>query len=207
MALVLGDNIFYGQGLGTQLRDFADVDGGAVFAYWVADPRRTGWSSSTRRGRRSPGGEARPAESSYAVPGLYFYDNEVIEIARSLSPRPEANTRSPMSTGTTSSRVGSTSACYPETAWLDTGTFDSLNDASNFVRTLEARQGLKVGSPRKQPGVRASSDEEFRQRRRSPSPATQVPADPAGRQPVATSAERPAPQGIRPGCPPYAYDT
>jgi glucose-1-phosphate thymidylyltransferase len=149
VALVLGDNIFYGQGLGTQLQQFQNVDGGAVFAYWVAEPSAYGVVEFDASGR-AISLEEKPTHprSHYAVPGLYFYDNSVIEIARNLKPSPRGEyeitdvNRHYLEAGKL--RVG----VLPRgTAWLDTGTFDSLNDASNFVRTLEARQGLKVGAP------------------------------------------------------------
>jgi glucose-1-phosphate thymidylyltransferase len=149
VALVLGDNIFYGSGLGSQLQAFTDVDGGAVFAYWVAQPGAYGVVEFDREGR-AISLEEKPAEpkSNYAVPGLYFYDNDVVEIARNLQPSPRGEyeitdvNRHYLTAGRL--RVG----VLPRgTAWLDTGTFDSLNDANNFVRTLEARQGLKVGAP------------------------------------------------------------
>jgi glucose-1-phosphate thymidylyltransferase len=149
VALVLGDNIFYGPGLGTQLQQFSDVDGGAVFAYWVAEPGAYGVVEFSSDGR-AISLEEKPAQpkSNYAVPGLYFYDNDVLEVAAGLQPSARGEyeitdvNRHYLDAGRLMVGV------LPRgTAWLDTGTFDSLNDASNFVRTLEARQGLKVGSP------------------------------------------------------------
>lgn len=149
VALVLGDNIFYGQGLGTQLQRFRDLDGGAVFAYWVANPRDYGVVEFDDD-FRAISIEEKPAfpRSQYAVPGLYFYDNEVVAIARGLRPSGRGEleitdvNRSYLEQGRL--RV---SVLPRGTAWLDTGTFDSLADAGTFVRTIETRQGLRVGSP------------------------------------------------------------
>ncbi len=149
VALVLGDNIFYGPGLGSQLKKFSGVDGGAVFAYWVAEPSAYGVVEFDAEGR-AISLEEKPAvpKSNYAVPGLYFYDNDVVTIARELEPSPRGEyeitdvNKQYLAAGRL--QVG----VLPRgTAWLDTGTFDSLNDANNFVRTLESRQGLKVGAP------------------------------------------------------------
>jgi len=149
VALVLGDNIFYGPGLGRQLRSFSDVDGAAVFAYWVSDPSAYGVVEFDDD-FKAISIEEKPArpKSNYAVPGLYFYDNDVIDIAAHLAPSARGEyeitdvNRVYLERGTL--QVG----VLPRgTAWLDTGTFDSLNDASEFVRTIQARQGLQVGCP------------------------------------------------------------
>jgi glucose-1-phosphate thymidylyltransferase len=148
-ALVLGDNIFYGPGLGHQLDRFADIKGGAVFAYWVSNPSAYGVVEFDD-GFRAVSLEEKPAapRSNYAVPGLYFYDNDVVDIARSLTPSARGEyeitdlNRVYLEAGSLQVEV------LPRgTAWLDTGTFDSLLDAGNYVHTLEARQGLKIGCP------------------------------------------------------------
>jgi glucose-1-phosphate thymidylyltransferase len=167
VALVLGDNIFYGPGLGTQLQRFNNVDGGAVFAYWVAEPSAYGVVEFNSDGN-AVSLEEKPArpKSNYAVPGLYFYDNDVIEIARNLRPSARGEYEITDVNRDYLRRGKLNVGVLPRgTAWLDTGTFDSLNDASNFVRTLETRQGLKVGAPEEAAWRQGMlSDEEFRDR-------------------------------------------
>jgi glucose-1-phosphate thymidylyltransferase len=147
VALILGDNIFYGSGMQKLLQSNANPDGGVVFAYHVTDPERYGVVEfDANKNVISIEEKPKAPKSNYAVPGLYFYDNEVVAISKALKPSPRGELEitdvnneylkrgklkvAPMSRGT---------------AWLDTGTFDSLMQASNFVQTIEQRQGLKIG--------------------------------------------------------------
>jgi glucose-1-phosphate thymidylyltransferase len=146
VALILGDNIFYGTGLGEKLRSASDIEGGCVFAYEVSDPERYGVVQFD--GDQVISIEEKPAQpkSNFAVPGLYFYDNSVVEIARSLKP----SSRGEYEITDVNKRYleqGRLKVLIMDrgTAWLDTGTFDSLNDATEFVRVIEKRQGTKIG--------------------------------------------------------------
>jgi glucose-1-phosphate thymidylyltransferase len=147
VALVLGDNIFHGTGLGTALSRLAEVRGGHIFAYHVADPSAYGVVEFDDAGRVLSI-EEKPAHprSSYAVPGLYFYDSDVVGMARELTPSPRGELEITAVNEAYLQRGDLTVTLLPRgTAWLDTGTFEGLMDASQFVHVVEARQGYKIG--------------------------------------------------------------
>lgn len=147
VALILGDNIFYGSGMGTFLKTKTNPNGGVVFAYQVHDPERYGVVEFDKE-FRAVSIEEKPTrpKSNYAVPGLYFYDNEVVAIAKAIKPSPRGELE-----------ITDVNKVYLErgkldvgvldrgTAWLDTGTFDSLMEAGEFIHVIEKRQGMKIG--------------------------------------------------------------
>lgn len=145
-ALVLGDNIFYGAGLGEQLALNTNPDGGIVYAYHVSDPERYGVVEFDKQ-KNVISIEEKPVapKSNYAVPGLYFYDNDVVKIARELKPSPRGEYEI-TDVNKEYLRNGKLKVSILDrgTAWLDTGTFDSLMQASQFVQVIEQRQGIKI---------------------------------------------------------------
>lgn len=147
VALVLGDNIFYGTGFGDSLKECTDPDGGVVFAYPVSDPERYGVVEFDRE-MKAVSIEEKPADpkSNYAVVGLYFYDNDVVEIAKNIQP----SDRGELEITAVNAEYLKRGKLHVQTmdrgtAWLDTGTFSSMTDASQFVEVIEKRTGLKVG--------------------------------------------------------------
>lgn len=146
-ALILGDNIFYGVGLGRMLQQINDPDGGVVFAYHVSDPERYGVVEFDKE-HKVISIEEKPKEpkSNYAVPGLYFYDNDVISIAKNLKPSPRGEYEiTDVNKEYLKRGKLKVSIMDRGTAWLDTGTFPSLMQAGQFVQVIEERQGLKIG--------------------------------------------------------------
>ena len=145
-ALILGDNIFYGSSLGMQLKELTEPDGAIIFAYKVKDPERYGVIDFDASGKVTSI-EEKPSKpkSQYAVPGLYFYDNSVVEIAKSVKPSSRGELEI-TSVNQEYLKAGKLQARVLErgTAWLDTGTFESLNSASAFIQIIEERQGQKV---------------------------------------------------------------
>ncbi|MFT6815810.1 MAG: glucose-1-phosphate thymidylyltransferase [Sphingobacteriales bacterium] len=149
VALILGDNIFYGTELSEKLQDHTNPTGGVVFAYHVADPERYGVVEFNSE-MKALSIEEKPKQpkSNYAVPGLYFYDNEVVKIAQTIKPSPRGEYEiTDVNNVYLQNNKLQVAVLGRGTAWLDTGTFDSLMQASNFVQVIEKRQNQKIGCP------------------------------------------------------------
>ncbi|MFB8147798.1 glucose-1-phosphate thymidylyltransferase RfbA [Microbacterium sp. NPDC056003] len=149
VALVLGDNLLYGPGLGTQLQRFGRIEGAAIFAYWVARPEAYGVVEFDGAGRAvSLEEKPRAPRSNFAVPGLYFYDNDVVDIARDLRPSARGEFEITDVNLAYLARDALRVEVLPRgSAWLDTGTFDDMTDAADYVRTVQRRTGLNIGVP------------------------------------------------------------
>ena len=147
VCLILGDNIFYGTGLGRQLSKYSQISGAQIFAYRVSDPGRYGVVEFDHFGN-AISIEEKPSKprSSYAIPGLYFYDETILDIAKQITPSARGELEiSAVNEKYLDSKRLSVEILQRGTVWFDTGTFSSLNDASTFVRTVEERQGIKIG--------------------------------------------------------------
>ena len=166
-ALVLGDNLFYGQGMGEQLRRFHDLEGAAVFGYWVNDPSAYGVVEMDDAGN-AISLEEKPIRprSNYAVPGLYFYDATVVERAKMLQPSARGELEiTDLNRSYLDDSMLQVEVLTRGTAWLDTGTFDDLAAAGDFIRTVQQRQGLSIGAPEEVAWrMGYLSDEELRER-------------------------------------------
>jgi glucose-1-phosphate thymidylyltransferase len=147
VALILGDNIFYGTGLAKLLKEHNDPNGGVIYAYHVSDPQRYGVVEFDDQGKAiSIEEKPQKPKSNYAVPGLYFYDNSVVDVARKLKPSPRGEYEiTDVNKAYLADGKLNVAILDPGTAWLDTGTFRSLMQASQFVQVIEERQGLKIG--------------------------------------------------------------
>jgi len=148
VALILGDNIFYGRGLSTLLSQNYDVDGASIFAYEVSDPERYGVVEFDQKSSKAISIEEKPKvpKSNYVVPGLYFYDNDVVNIAKNISPSSRGEYEiTTVNNAYLEKKKLNVIELNRGIAWLDTGTFDSLSEASEFVRVIEKRQNKKIG--------------------------------------------------------------
>ncbi|AUC82958.1 glucose-1-phosphate thymidylyltransferase RfbA [Lacinutrix sp. Bg11-31] len=148
VALILGDNIFYGTGLEKLLQENSDPEGGVIYAYHVHDPERYGVAEFDEHGKViSIEEKPENPKSNYAVPGIYFYDNEVVNIAKNIKPSPRGELEiTDVNKEYLKQGKLKVSVLDKGTAWLDTGTFNSLMQASQFVQVIEERQGLKIGA-------------------------------------------------------------